>query len=497
MSNPALPTIIQGGMGAGVSNWRLARAVSRTGQLGVVSGTALDVILARRLQVGDPGGHMRRALAHFPVPRIAGQIIDRYFRPDGLGDDSAFRAKPMPALEPSRAALDLLVAASFVEVFLAREGHDHGVGINFLEKIQLPTLPALYGAMLAGVAFVLVGAGIPRAIPGIMDRLAEHLPVTMPVDLKGSAPAEAPIASFDPAPYAEHIEGHLDRPDFIAIVSSSTLASVLKRKASGRVDGFIVEHATAGGHNAPPRRPIQMTVGGEPIYTERDTPDLQAIAQLGLPFWLAGGFGSPEQLAAAIDAGARGIQVGTAFACCEESGLAPAIKQQIIEASIEGRTSVFTDPVASPTGFPFKVMQLPETLSDAAQYEQRDRVCDLGYLRHAYVGADGAIGWRCPAEPVDDYVRKGGDVEETIGRKCLCNALMANIDLAQARRDGATEQPLVTIGDDVASVRQFLEGDATSYTAADVIRSLTARRGGGHVTVVPTTVWRDATSQRT
>ena len=51
------PVIIQGGMGAGVSSWRLAQAVSRLGQLGVVSGTALDEILVRRLQDGDPGGH--------------------------------------------------------------------------------------------------------------------------------------------------------------------------------------------------------------------------------------------------------------------------------------------------------------------------------------------------------------------------------------------------------------------------------------------------------
>ena len=35
------PTIIQGGMGAAISNWRLARAVAKEGQLGVVSGTAL------------------------------------------------------------------------------------------------------------------------------------------------------------------------------------------------------------------------------------------------------------------------------------------------------------------------------------------------------------------------------------------------------------------------------------------------------------------------
>ena len=46
-------------MGAGVSSWRLARVVSRLGQLGVVSGTALDQILVRRLQAGDPDGQVR------------------------------------------------------------------------------------------------------------------------------------------------------------------------------------------------------------------------------------------------------------------------------------------------------------------------------------------------------------------------------------------------------------------------------------------------------
>ena len=36
--------IIQGGTGVGISDWRLARSVSCLGQLGVVSGTALDQI---------------------------------------------------------------------------------------------------------------------------------------------------------------------------------------------------------------------------------------------------------------------------------------------------------------------------------------------------------------------------------------------------------------------------------------------------------------------
>src|ERR1039458_1679832 len=68
------PKIIQGGMGVGVSNWRLANAVSRLGQLGVVSGTALDSLFVRRLADGDEGGYMRRGLEAFPFPDMAKRI---------------------------------------------------------------------------------------------------------------------------------------------------------------------------------------------------------------------------------------------------------------------------------------------------------------------------------------------------------------------------------------------------------------------------------------
>ena len=68
------PKIIQGGMGVGVSNWRLAQTVSRLGQLGVVSGTALDSLFVRRLADGDFGGHMRRGLDAFPFPDMAKRI---------------------------------------------------------------------------------------------------------------------------------------------------------------------------------------------------------------------------------------------------------------------------------------------------------------------------------------------------------------------------------------------------------------------------------------
>jgi nitronate monooxygenase len=479
MQTTGRPIIIQGGMGAGVSDWRLARAVSTAGQLGVVSGTALDAIMARRLQAGDLGGDVRRALEHLPVPGVAGRILARYFVPGGKPADAPFKSKPLPSESPSDAAVELLVASNFVEVFLAREGHDAPVGINYLEKIQAPTLPSLYGAMLAGVSCVLMGAGIPRAIPGVLDRLSRGEAVELALDVQGAGPGDAFMTRFDPAAFWPEGPRSLPRPDFYAIVSSATLASVLAKKASGRVDGFVVEGPTAGGHNAPPRGPMQLSAEGEPIYGERDIADLDAIRSLGLPFWLAGSYARPERVAEALSLGAAGVQVGTAFAYCQESGLDAAIKQRVLALSRAGEARVFTDPVASPTGFPFKVLRLTGTRADPAVPARAERVCDLGYLRHACKSPDGKLGWRCPAEPVEDFVAKGGEAAQTVGRMCVCNGLMANIGLGQVRGEhGADpELPLVTSGDDVADVARFLRPGSlpgSSYTAADVIASLLA-----------------------
>ena len=186
MSSKPEPRIIQGGMGVAVSGWRLARAVAKTGQLGVVAGTALDTVLLRRLQLGDPGGHMRRALAQFPYQEIADRVLDKYFIPGGKSPDVPFASCELPSIRPSSEQLGLTVVANFVEVFLAKEGHDGIVGINYLEKIQIPTLPSLYGAMLAGVDYVLMGAGIPLAIPGVLDRLAEGEPVQLSLKVDGA-----------------------------------------------------------------------------------------------------------------------------------------------------------------------------------------------------------------------------------------------------------------------------------------------------------------------
>jgi len=467
-----MPKIIQGGMGVGVSNWRLAQAVSRLGQLGVVSGTALDQVLVRRLADGDQGGHMRRGFDAFPFPEMAKRIWNEYFQSGGKPAGAPYPTTPMHQRRDSRKLIELLMVSNFVEVFLAREGHLNKVGVNFLEKVQLPHLASIYGAMLAGVGYVLMGAGIPLHIPGVLDNFAARRPAEYKLTVTGAPADMDTLMQFDPREYVEGILPELERPKFLAIVSSNTLASTMLRRATGRVDGLIIESPIAGGHNAPPRGKGALDATGQPVYGERDRVDLGELRRLGVPFWMAGGYGSAQKLREALSEGAAGVQVGTAFAFSEESGLRHDLKKMLVAQASQGTAKVFTDPVASPTGFPFKVAQLAGTYSDAGVTAARARVCDLGYLREAYWTDDGKIAYRCAAEPETSYIAKGGKIEETAGRKCLCNALLANIGYPQNRPDGVAEPPLVTVGDDVNRVAAFIASGRDSYSAEDVVNAL-------------------------
>lgn len=418
---------------------------------------------------------MRRALARFPSRRIADDILRRYFLPGGRESGRPYKSVPMFTLDPSPELLELNIAANFVEVNLAKEGHAGRVGVNYLEKIQMHVLSCLYGAMLAGVDYVLMGAGIPRAIPGILDRLAEHGDVTMPVFVDGAGPQDRYEASFHPRESLPEATAPLKRPKFLAIISSNVLATMLARKSAGRVDGFVVEGPTAGGHNAPPREKGLFNDRGEPLYGTRDEVDLEGLRKLGLPFWLAGSYGDPKRLKDSLERGAAGVQVGTAFAYCRESGLAPEIKANVLRKALAGDVDVYTDPLASPTHFPFKVVSLEGSNSEKECYEARSRVCNLGYLRVPYRTPEGSVGYRCAGESPEQYVNHGGTREETEGRKCLCNGLMANIGLPQSVPGGDVERPVVTSGDDVKNIGRFLRPGRISYSCGDVIRTLLDR----------------------
>lgn len=467
-----LPQIIQGGMGIGVSTWRLAKSVSERGHLGIVSGTAIDSVLVRKLQLGDPSGEIRRAMSYFPSQEIVKRVMESYYIDGGKPKNEPFRLIPMPAINRPKLAIEVTILSNFVEVFLAKEGHNGKIGINYLEKIQLPTLPSLLGAMLAEVDYILMGAGIPLAIPSIIDKLCRWEPVELRLNVEDNITSQNFYYHFNPKEFFNADLPTLRRPKFLAIVSSDIIAKTLIKKSLGKVDGFIVEGHTAGGHNAPPRKTEKAQIGSLPRFTEKDIPNIEKIAELNLPFWLAGSYASHEKLKEALEFKAAGIQVGTAFAFCKESAIVPEIKERVIKKCLEDSLEVYTDFKASPTGYPFKIVRLENTLSDLEINKKRKRICDLGYLRRIYYKEGSGLGYRCPAEPVESFVKKGGTVEETEGKCCLCNGLMATIGLGQIR-DYGKEPPIITSGEDFSAIRNIVKKKrSTDYTAEDVLNYL-------------------------
>jgi len=460
--------IIQGGMGISISTWRLAWICSRAGALGTVSCTAAERSFANLLQLGDIGGHCRRALEHFPFPEISEGVLQKYFIPGGKQPDQKFKDVPMFCVKSRPDLIKLAVAASFAFVWLAKEGHSQPISVNYLEKLQIGHVYHLTGAMLAGVDYVTMGAGITLQIPGVLDAIASGLNPSYRVSVEGSTRGSETI-TFNPREFfGESFPRQLKRPGFLPIVSTDVLASLMVSKLpADSIQGFVIETPIAGGHNAPPRRKGEFDKLGQPVYGPKDEVNFEKLRDLGIPFWIGGGLASPEHLARARALKAEGIQAGSIFALSEDSGMDPVYRAEMRRLGFRGELIVRTDPSASPTGFPFKVPQLSGTVSDAGVYAGRIRNCSRRALQFPSETADGKIVFRCAAEPVNDYLRKGGKLEDTIGARCLCNGLFSAAGIGDPN-----EPPIFTLGDDVSFLRHLMKDENDYYTATHAIAYL-------------------------
>jgi NAD(P)H-dependent flavin oxidoreductase YrpB (nitropropane dioxygenase family) len=398
---------------------------------------------------------------------------------------------PLPNGDPSPTPLkltqdviELLIATGFAEVWLAKEGHQGNIFINFLHKIELPLIYGLYGAMLAGVDGVIVGAGNPAGLPAICSQLAQHQTVSSAISVLYREAAEEYALAFDPHQVADGAltRQPLHRPAFLAIASLEALVQNLAQHSGDAPDGFIIEHHTAGGHNANPVGPLRRDDLGQPVYSAKDDPDLGAIRDVGIPFWLAGGYGSRDGLQTALTMGAVGIQVGSVFALCEDSGMRPDYRTAILAEIRRGAddAALVHTTLFSPTGFAFKVVQLKDTLSEPEVYESRRRICDIGHLRQLGLSKPDEDGirtlfQRCPAGPIDAYINQRGLERNTEERRCLCNGLLACVGLAQVKETQglAVEEPaIVTLGNHLDGVRRLSRQGQTPYRAEDAVADI-------------------------
>ncbi|HEY5588790.1 MAG TPA: nitronate monooxygenase [Candidatus Paceibacterota bacterium] len=453
------PKIRLGGMGVNISDWLLAKTLSLLNQIGTLSGTALERVVARILQNGDPGGHVRRALSHFPFPEHAEKVLKAYFVKGGIKKDSNFKAVPFFSINPTPLLISLTVCANYAFVWLAKEGHENPISINYLDKISFPHIYAITGAMLAGVDEISMGAGIPLQIPKVIADIYSNNTVsyTIPVVGKNITTYEM---KFNPKSFFGQNLEIKRKPKFLPIISSNLLAQIyINKLPPGSIYGFVIEEPTAGGHNAPPRNKVE--------YGAKDIVNYSEIEKLGLPFWIGGSFASPEKLKWALSVGAKGIQAGSIFALCKESGMWPVYRKEICKLGFNDELKVRTDMRVSPTNYPFKVAIVSGTLSEDYIYENRNRVCSQGCLRSIYEKPDGKIGYRCSAESEFIYEQKGGKKEDTVGRACLCNGLLSACGVGDS-----FEFPIITLGDDFSFLKKLMKNESDSYSAKDAVNYL-------------------------
>lgn len=434
-----MPRLIQAGMGIHVSSAHLANATSRSGALGVVSGAALRHVVIDDIRNGDEDAIGLARL--FPVASYVEEIMA--FAPGG---PKHTHAVPVDTPHPRYSAYPrrLSAIATFIEVKRAQRGHQGKIGINVMWKAALTALPTIYGAMLAGVDALLCGAGVPMELPDIVAKIRagedmEYLPLTgtgTHVRMAISQDGTSPLLQERPA------------PKMIPILSNFAFAKRMldvwqKEYDGARPFAFVLENHSAGGHNAPPRNKSD--------FTEQDSIDsyFDKVLALGVPVYIAGAFeegGSRADFEQWTARGAYGLQVGSRFALCRESGMRADLRKQIITANTTDSLTIKTDLTASPTGYPLKTVQLPHTTTEPEIYEARQRVCNKMYLTRSHFETlpDGTVKetYLCPSMPPEQYERLGGDPAETQGRFCLCNSL-----LSTAGYDADLEPPVVTLGE--------------------------------------------------
>ena len=149
---------------------------------------------------------------------MADRVLNCWFVPDGRAAGERHRRVPRTRVESSKALRELTLVANFAEVWLAKQGHRGPIGINYLEKVQLPTPHAIYGAMLANINYVLMGAGIPDQVPRLLDDLALGMSCAYRITVVGADPSDNFAVRFDPAELFGMPAPKLTRPRFIAII---------------------------------------------------------------------------------------------------------------------------------------------------------------------------------------------------------------------------------------------------------------------------------------
>jgi nitronate monooxygenase len=187
----------------------------------------------------------------------------------------------------------------------------------------------------------------PELDPEIAERAREYFsPLYDELGLGEPPPPSAPAVEFDEARLEALLElrppvvsFHFGLPPraavesiheagMVVLASATTVAEARYLEEHG-VDAVVAQGAEAGGHRG------SFLVEGDdgPVGTLALVP--QVVDAVGVPVIAAGGIADGRGLAAVLALGAGAAQIGTAFLPCPESGISPAYREALRNASPE------------------------------------------------------------------------------------------------------------------------------------------------------------------
>lgn len=163
---------------------------------------------------------------------------------------------------------------------------------------------------------------------GIGD-VPEPTPIFTPFDdgiLEVLLDMRPPVASFHFGLPDKAAMAALRDAGICVLTSATTVAEARELEAAG-ADAIIAQGAEAGGHRGTVEPPYDKGLVGTFALTP------QIVDAVKVPVIAAGGIADGRGIAAAFALGASGVQLGTAFLTCPESGIAPPYHDALLKGS--------------------------------------------------------------------------------------------------------------------------------------------------------------------
>jgi nitronate monooxygenase len=169
-------------------------------------------------------------------------------------------------------------------------------------------------------------------VGGTQPAFSPYKPIRFEDQARALLDAGVPVFSFICGIPPKHILDEAKRKGIITLGTATTPDEAVALEQAG-VDVIVASGFEAGGHRGSFLRSAQDSLTG----TFSLVP--QTVDAVTVPVVAAGGIADARGIAAAFALGAEGVQMGTVFLACEESGAHPLHREAILSGKA-GRTSL-------------------------------------------------------------------------------------------------------------------------------------------------------------